>query len=70
MGTYWTNFAKYGNPNPIGSLQWPAFNQNKPSVMHFSQKAYIGEVPSLESLKVLDTYFNWRRSLEGSIWAK
>ena len=70
MGTYWTNFAKYGNPNPIGSLQWPEFNQNKPSVMHFSQKAYIGEVPSLESLKVLDTYFNWRRSLEGSIWAK
>ena len=70
MGTYWTNFAKYGNPNPIGSLQWPAFNQNKPSVMHFSQKAYTGEVPSLESLKVLDTYFNWRRSPEGSSWAK
>ena len=70
MGTYWTNFAKYGNPNPIGSLEWPAFNQNKPSVMHFSQKAYIGEVPGLESLKVLDTYFNWRRSPEGNIWAK
>jgi para-nitrobenzyl esterase len=70
MGTYWTNFAKYGNPNPIGSLEWPAFNQSKPSVMHFSQKAYIGEVPSLESLKVLDTYFNWRRSPEGNIWAK
>jgi len=70
MGTYWTNFAKYGNPNSTGSLEWPAFNQYKPSVMYFSQKTHVGEVPSLESLKVLDAYFNWRRTSEGSTWAK
>ena len=70
MGTYWTNFAKYGTPNSTGTLEWPAFNQQKPSVMYFSQKAHVGEVPSLESLKVLDAYFNWRRTPEGSAWAK
>jgi para-nitrobenzyl esterase len=70
MGTYWTNFAKYGNPNGEGCVEWPEFNKNKPSVMYFQQKPHIGPVPDLESLKVLDTYFNWRRTPEGSEWAK
>lgn len=69
MGTYWTNFAKYGTPNGNGSVEWPAFSENKPSVMYFNQKPYIGPVPSLESLKVLDSYFEWRRSSEGEAWA-
>jgi para-nitrobenzyl esterase len=70
MGTYWTNFAKYGNPNGEGSVEWPEFNENKPTVLYFNQKPYIGPVPSIESLKVLDTYFKWRRTPEGNEWAK
>jgi para-nitrobenzyl esterase len=27
-------------------------------------------VPSLDSLKVLDSYFAWRRTPEGEAWAK
>lgn len=69
MGTYWTNFAKYGTPNGKGSVEWPAFSENKPSVMYFNQKPYVGPVPSSESLKVLDSYFEWRRSSEGEAWA-
>lgn len=70
MGTYWTNFAKYGNPNGKGSVEWPEFNENRPSVMYFGQTPHVEAVPSLESLKVLDAYFKWRRSPEGEAWAK
>jgi len=70
MGTYWTNFAKYGNPNGQGVPAWSAFSDANPQVMYFNQKPYIGPVPSAESLKVLDKYFEWRRTPEGEAWAK
>lgn len=70
MITYWTNFAKHGDPNGEGVPAWPAFSDTNPLVMHFSQKPHIGPVPDLESLKVLDAYFRWRRTPEGEEWAK
>lgn len=70
MGIYWTNFAKYGNPNGKGVPEWPPFNNNDQKVLYFKQTPQIGAVPSLESLKVLDAYFRWRRSPEGEAWAK
>ena len=70
MATYWTNFAKYGNPDGNGEPAWPAFSDDNPVVMYFGKTPHIGPVPSLESLKVLDSYFKWRRSPEGEAWAK
>jgi len=70
MGTYWTNFAKFGNPNGAGVPKWPTFSDATPQVMYFGQKPYIGPVPSAESLKVLDGYFQWRRTPEGEEGAK
>lgn len=70
MGTYWTNFAKYGTPNGAGSVEWPAFKEQTPSVMYFQQTPHVGDVPGLESLRVLDNYFKWRRTPEGEAWAK
>lgn len=70
MGTYWTNFAKYGDPNGSGEPQWPVFNAANPVVMYFSQTAHPGPVPGAASLKVLDGYFKWRRSPEGEAWGK
>jgi para-nitrobenzyl esterase len=70
MGTYWTNFAKYGHPNGKGVPEWPAFSDANPLVMYFSQTPHTGPVPSAESLKSLDNYFKWRRSPEGETWAK
>jgi len=57
MGTYWTNFAKYGHPNSKEVSEWPAFSDANPQVMYFGQK-------------VLDAYFEWRRTPEGAEWAK
>ena len=70
MATYWTNFAKYGNPNGNGVPSWPAFSDANPEVMYFSGTPHVGPVPSANSLKVLDAYFKWRRSPEGEAWAR
>lgn len=70
MATYWTNFAKYGQPNGEGVPEWQAFNDANPVVMHFNETPKMGPVPSAESLEVLDAYFTWRRTPEGEAWAK
>jgi para-nitrobenzyl esterase len=70
MATYWTNFAKYGQPNGEGVPQWPAFSDANPVVMYFAQTPHTGPVPSADALMVLDKYFAWRRTPEGDTWAK
>ena len=70
MGTYWTNFAKYGDPNGKDMLKWPAFKTDHEAVMYLGNDPHVGTVPSEESLKVLDSYFTWRRTAEGKDWAK
>lgn len=70
MGTYWTNFAKNGNPNGENVPQWPAFSNDNPKVMYLKTNPETGPVPDKESLKVLDAYFEWRRTPEGQEWAK
>lgn len=70
MGTYWTNFAKYGDPNGDGVPEWPAFSDATPEVMYFQQAPQTGPVPSASSLEVLDAYFRWRRTPEGDAWAQ
>ena len=68
MGTYWTNFAKHGDPNGKGVPEWPAFSVSDPEVMYLGRTPHTGPVPSAESLEVLDSYFRWRRTEEGSEW--
>jgi para-nitrobenzyl esterase len=70
MATYWTNFAKTGDPSGAGVPVWPAFSDANPAVMHFNKTPFSGPVPSAESLKSLDAYFAWRRTPEGDAWAK
>ena len=66
MAIYWTNFAKYGNPNGKDVPDWPAFSDEHPTLMYFSQTAHPEPVPSAEGLQALDAYFAWRRSPEGA----
>jgi para-nitrobenzyl esterase len=66
MAAYWTNFAKRGDPNGQGLPAWPAFSDQTPVVMHLGPTARTDAVPSVDSLKVLDQYFAWRRTAEGA----
>jgi para-nitrobenzyl esterase len=66
MATYWTNFAKYGDPNGKGMPQWPAFSDRNPTLMYFAGTPHTGPVPNEPGLKKLDAYFAWRRSTEGA----
>lgn len=70
MGNYWINFTKYGNPNGEGIPFWPAFSRNNPEVMYFGKTPHTGPVPDQEALEVLDSYYKWRFTLEGEVWAK
>lgn len=70
VATYWTNFTKRGDPNGAGVPVWPRFTKDDGEVMYFHNTAFVGPVPSLASLKVLDEYFAWRRTPEGEAWAK
>jgi para-nitrobenzyl esterase len=63
--TYWTNFAKTGDPNSAGVPHWPAYNNAKPQMLHISSDSTkAGPIVSASGLEALDEYFAWRRSME------
>jgi para-nitrobenzyl esterase len=70
MATYWTNFAKRGDPNGEGVPAWPAFSDANPTLMYFAQTPRTGPVPSADALRVLDQYFTWRRTPDGEAFVK
>jgi para-nitrobenzyl esterase len=70
VSTYWTNFAKRGDPNGPGVPAWPRYTESDRRVMYFKDVATPGPVPGADALVVLDGYFAWRRTPEGAAWAK
>jgi para-nitrobenzyl esterase len=68
MGTYWTNFAKYGDPNGENLPYWSAFREEDASVMYFintpEQGPHNGPVPNLEKLELMEGYFTYKRESE------
>jgi para-nitrobenzyl esterase len=70
MAAYWTNFAKYGDPNGHSLPHWPAFTDANSAVMHFTDTPHAGGVANLQDLKVLSAYFAWRRTPPGKAWVK
>ncbi|RXK53812.1 carboxylesterase family protein [Oleiharenicola lentus] len=70
VSTYWTNFAKRGDPNGPGVPAWPRYTDSDRRVMYFKNTAQPGPVPSADALAVLDSYFAWRRTPEGAAWAQ
>ena len=63
MRTYWTNFAKTGDPNSAGLPKWPAFSDATPQMLHIaSGRTQAGPIVNEAGLKALDEYFAWRRT--------
>ena len=61
MSTYFTNFAKKGDPNGAGLPQWPAFSEQSQQVMFLDAKSSARPVPNVPQLKAFEAYFAWRR---------
>jgi para-nitrobenzyl esterase len=62
MSSYWVNFAKTGDPNGKGLPQWPAFTNSDAQVMNLNDPSKPVPVPNIEKLRVLESYYAWRRS--------
>jgi para-nitrobenzyl esterase len=70
MVTYWTNFAKRGDPSGEGVPQWPAFTDSDGKVMYLKWPLHVDGVPSADGLNGLEAYFEWRRTREGETFVE
>lgn len=61
MASYWTNFAKHGDPNGKDLPAWSKFTEKNPSVMYLNSTPKQGPVPNLDKLELMEQYFKYRR---------
>jgi para-nitrobenzyl esterase len=61
VSTYWTNFAKSGDPNGPKLPQWPAFSEASQQVLFIDTAPSARPVPNMAQLKAWDAYYAWRR---------
>lgn len=56
LSTYWTNFAKSGDPNGAGVQVWPAFSADQPLVAYVKDgTATTGPIPQISRMQLLDS---------------
>jgi para-nitrobenzyl esterase len=51
---YWVNFARTGNPNGPGLVQWPTYRPDRTALWFADGKARTGEVLRADKLRIID----------------
>jgi len=55
--SYWTNFARTGDPNGPDLPEWPAFNEKEQMVLYIDGETGTREHPNLDKITAFDVYF-------------
>ena len=58
MQSYWTNFAKTGDPNGDGLPKWPSITKKQDLLMNFDTEVKLMEDPNLPLYEVIDRYMD------------
>ena len=62
MSTYWTNFAKFGDPNGTGLPSWPEFKSSSEQVMQLGDEIEPEALQDEDALKRIDSVYAGARS--------
>lgn len=57
ISSYWTNFAKSGDPNGSELAEWPRFSMEQGRVLYLQSPPAVGGVPNLEQLEVFEAVY-------------
>ncbi len=61
MVNYWTNFAKYGNPNSAGLPQWPEFSVENPQKLHLDSEIISSQLDTKGTISKIDRVYSISR---------
>jgi len=61
MSAYWTNFAKYGDPNGSGLPTWPEYSHANPQLMYLGLQLRPGPVENQAHLKQIGRFYSVAR---------
>ena len=53
MSSYWSNFAKTGNPNGAVLLNWPAYTKETKQIIQLDTKSQVVRLPTEQKLNTL-----------------
>jgi para-nitrobenzyl esterase len=54
--SYWTNFAKTGDPNGPDLPQWPIFTEREGAILNMADEFMAGKMPNKPALALMDAY--------------
>ena len=54
MGSYWTQFARMGDPNQKGFPVWPAYDPKYDVCLEFGREVKVRPVPHLDKFAVFE----------------
>jgi para-nitrobenzyl esterase len=58
VSSYWTNFAKSGNPNGPNLPAWPIFTNADNNILYIGGPITVGGVANINSLRIFDDVYS------------